>query len=94
MSIVLISSIVSSLLFYNASLDVFRDGDDDFGEFEDYSNDLDWLFEDDLVLSRKDKSKLLDDSVENFRKADNSPYYPFEDKSYHDDAFELRSFKS
>lgn len=94
MNIILIVSIYSNLSIYPSFLDKFSDNSYDFGEFKDYSDDVDWLFDDDDSLARKDKSKMLDDNVENFVKADNSPYFPFDDERYHDDAFEFRSFQS
>lgn len=94
MNIILIVLIYSNLQAYPSSLDEFSDSVTDFGEFNDYSDDVDWLFDDDYSLARKDKSKILDDNVENFIKADNSPYFPFDDETYHDDAFEFRSFQS
>ena len=94
MNIILIVLIYSNLQAYLISLDEFSDSVTDFGEFMDYSDDVDWLFDDDESLARKDKSKMLDDNVENFVKADNSPYFPFDDERYHDDAFEFRSFQS
>ena len=94
MNIILLVLIYSNLQSYLVSLDEFSDSVTDFGEFMDYSDDVDWLFDDDESLARKDKSKMLDDNVENFVKADNSPYFPFDDERYHDDAFEFRSFQS
>lgn len=94
MNIVLMTAVTTVSSISLTSLDKFSDSDSYIYEYEfdDYSGDVDWLFEDDFSLSRRDASKLLDDNIENFSKADNSPYYPFDDKSYHDDNFEMRSF--
>ena len=96
MNIVLVVAVTTISSIEITSLDKFNDSDSflyDY-EFDDYDGDTDWLFEDDTILNRNDKCKILDDDVNNFGKVDNSPYYPFEDKSYHDDNFEMRSFKS
>ena len=90
--LIVATTIVFHISLY--SLDRFSDSNTHEYEFKDYSDDTDWLFEDDMILDRNSMCKILDDNIENFVKADNSPYYPFDDKKYHDDNFEIRSFGS